>query len=227
MLSQHTFKDALIAFRERMNPPLRFNDRGMPTLGYRSTADLQLINRWIIDERAEAVWRTLIKQRSSAESAELIKAVLKARRMAGATIARKRIFSREWSEALSSLKKHVAALPESLEPLGVAEALHYMAHEMRDLCEFHALDDGLNAPFPLSRKDQRGSRRRRLFMQIMADYFLREFGTPLDDCVATLAEIALDDPELQHDHARNARRPTTRKKARRCIRRQKSRLNTP
>jgi hypothetical protein len=209
VLLQPTFKDALIAFRARMNPPVQFDDRGRVTPGHRSTADIRLINRWRRDERAEKVWQKVTRQRPGAEPVEFIKAVLRARRMAGATIARKVGHRREWSKALTDLKKHVTALPESLDPLVVAEVLLHKAQEIRELCDLWVPDDGLNAPFSLSRK--RGSRKRRLFIQIMSQYLIEHFGRPFDEDVAVLCEIAFGDgSRIDREHVIAARRAAAR-----------------
>jgi hypothetical protein len=139
-----------------------------------------------------------------------IKNVLLGRRSAAATIARTISFKAQWATDFAALKRRIARLQQSAGPLAIATTLDHAAADLRDLHAYY-FDFAYLAKFPLSTKDQGGSRRRRLFMQIMGEYFLREFGAPFDNHAATLAEIALADHELQGDHARNARRPTTRR----------------
>ncbi len=205
MLSRDSFRSELGTFRAGLHRP-----RQPGGIGNRNSADLELLDRWTGDDRAEEIWRALKKRRPDAEAASFITTVLAARRSAVATIARTTSFKAQWDIDFGKLKKQLAKLEQSAGPLAVAAALDDAAARLRGLHAFHfGFTD--HAKFELSRKDQGGSRRRRLFMQIMADYFLREFGAPLDDCTATLAEIAMADHELHRDHARYARRPTTRR----------------
>lgn len=203
MLSRASFKGELGAFRAGRHRP-----RKPGAVGNRNSADLELLGRWIADERAEDIWRALIKRRPDAKPSSFIRTVLAARRSAAATIARTTSFKDQWRFDFAALKKRLAKLQQSAGPLAIAGALDDAATCLRDLHAFH-FDFADHAKFGLSRKDQGGSRRRKLFMQIMGDYFSRQFGASLDDHAATLAEIALADNELHRDHARNARRPTT------------------
>jgi hypothetical protein len=219
MLSRSSFKTELETFRADLYRP-----RTLDGAGNRNSADLELLGRWIDDGRTEEIWRALKRRKADSAPVPFIEAVLTARRSAVATIARTTSFKAQWELDFAKMKKRVSKLQRSAGPLAIAAALDDAAARLRNL---HTLHFGIidHAKFPLSRKDQGGSRRRRLFMQIMGDYFTREYGAPLDDHAATLAEIALADHELQRDHARNARRPTTArtraKKAVRYIRSQK------
>jgi hypothetical protein len=203
MLSRPSFKTALETFRAGLYRP-----RKPGAIGNRNSADLQLLDRLIDDWRTETIWRALQKQKPDAEPAAFIRILLDARRSATATIARTTSFKAQWEFDFFALKKRLAKLKQSAGPLAVADALDDAAARLRDRHAFH-FGFADHAKFELSRKDQGGSRRRKLFMQIMADYFSQQFGAPLDDHAATLAEIALIDQPLHRDHARNARRPTT------------------
>jgi len=225
MLSRSSFKIELETFRAGLYRP-----RTPGGLGNRNSADLELLGRWINDQRAEEIWRAVTERTPDAEAAILIRAVLAARRSAAGTIARTTSFKAQWKLDFAKVKKRLAKLEESTGPLATAAILDDAAWRIRGL---HALHFGhtVHARFELSRKDQGGSRRRKLFMQIMGEFFNKHCGSPLDDHTATLAEIALADHELQRDHARNARRPTTTrtraKKPRRYIRRPKPGSNVP
>ena len=203
MLSRASFKGELSAFRAGLYRP-----RKPGAVGNRNSADLELLDRCLADDRAEEIWRALIKRRPDAEPSSFIKTVLAARRSAAATIERRRSFKGQWEFDFAALKKRLAKLKQSAGPLAIAVVLDDAAARLRDLHAFH-FGFADHAKFELSRKDQGGSRRRKLFMQTMGDYFSRQFGAPLDDHAATLAEIALADNELHRDHARNVRRPTT------------------
>ena len=210
MLSRTSFKAELVTYRANMRPPKKPGDTGPLGRGNLNTADVKIIERWIEDLRAEEIWSALKRRSPHAEPTSFIKIVLFARRSADSTIARTTSFKAQWETKLAGLKRQIARLQQSAGPLAIAATLDDAAADLRELHAFH-FDSNYYAKYPLSRKDQGGSRRRRLFMQIMGDYFTREYGAPLDDHAATLAEIALADHELQRDHARNARRPTTRR----------------
>ncbi len=220
MLSRASFKSELATFRAGLCRP-----RQPGGIGNRNSADLELLDRWTGDDRAEEIWRALKKRRPNAEPASFIRTVLAARRSAVATVARTTSFKAQWDIDFGKLKKRLAKLEQSAGPLAIATALDDAAARLRDLHAFHfGFTD--HAKFELSRKDQGGSRRRKLFMQIMGEYFSKQYGARLDDHhAAALAEIALADHELLPDHARNARRPTTTKtrarNARRYIQRPK------
>jgi hypothetical protein len=203
MLSRPSFKAELGAFRAALYRP-----RTPGGVGNRNSADLQLLDRWIGDDRVEEIWRALKKRRPDASPASFIRSVLTSRRSAIATIARITSFNAQWETDFGKLKRRLARLEQSAGPLAIAAELDDAAARLRALHDFH-FGFADQAKFDLSRKDQGGSRRRRLFIQIMGEYFTREYGSPLDDHAATLAEIALADRGLERDHAKNARRPTT------------------
>jgi len=220
MLSPSSFKAELVAYRASLRPPKVPGARGPLGVGNLSSATVEVLKRWIADDRAEEIWRAL-KRRRNVEPISFIKAVLAARRSARGTLARTTQFKAQWDLDFGKLKRRLAKLQQSTGPLAIAAVLDEAAAGLRDLHAFY-FDFVDHARFGLSRKDQGGSRQRRLFLQIMADYFMREFGAPLNDCAATIAEIALADHELQPDHARNARRPTTRRARRARIRKRRN-----
>jgi hypothetical protein len=206
MLSRSSFKADLAAYRASMKPLQKPGARGPLGIGNLNTTDAQLIERWIDDGRAEEIWSALKKRNPGAEATSFIRSVLAARRSAQATVNRFYRFKAEWAAFFPALKRKIGALSKNLGPLDVAVILDNTAQDLRHMHLWYSCG---HPKFELSRKDQNGSRRRRLFMQIMGEYFSREYGAPFDDHAATLAKIALADHELHRDHARNARRPTT------------------
>jgi hypothetical protein len=189
----------------------------------KASAARQLIDRWLDDERADEVWTRLQAARPDAEAASFIKTVIDARRSAQATVnrifgatwyrggQRTKIpgFNDEWAVVFPALRKELGSLSPHLGPLSVAAILEDAAQELRDLHRRH-FGFADHARFELSRKDQRGSRVRRLFMQITGNYFFENFGRPFDNEVAILAGIAFPGgKELDRDDVINARHPTT------------------
>jgi len=131
----------------------------------RISADRQLIDRWLDGEwlpddsvDVEAIWKRLKSARPEADAASFIKAVLFARRSAGATVNRvygatwdrgeilgrktsQKIivpgFNDEWPRALQNLKKKLKALsagpsrpPLTVDPLEVADFLEWAAADI-------------------------------------------------------------------------------------------------
>jgi hypothetical protein len=127
-------------------------------------------------------------------------------------------FKREWAAALPDLKKtlskKLSQSPASIGPLEVASILERAAEEVRNLHRFHfGFADHLGLPgpkkFELSRKDQNGSRVRRLFVQIVSHYLHQRCGKRFDEQVAYLAEIAFPGgKELHPEDIKKARRGT-------------------
>ena len=82
MLSRSSFEAELIAFRDSRKRP-RFNEKGkLVEPGNRSTADLQVIERWINHPDRETIWKTIRRAAPELRPAELIKEVFRARREA-------------------------------------------------------------------------------------------------------------------------------------------------
>jgi hypothetical protein len=217
MLSRSSFKTELETFRAGLYRP-----RKPGGIGNSNTADDNLLKHWIGDERAEEIWRALKKRRPDTEPASFIRTVLAASRSAQATVNRVygsswrnrrgqkfevRGFKAEWAVFFPALKRHIRTLPDNLSPLDVAAIFDDAAQQVRDRHSFY-FGSADHARFELSRKDEDDSRRLKVFVQIMGDYFFRQFGAPLHDHAVTLAEIVADRP-LPRDFARNARRPTT------------------
>jgi hypothetical protein len=169
-------------------------------------ADRKLVDRWRADDRAEGLWRAIAEQSDKISTAELIRIVLGARRSAQASVNRVRMFEDELSAVLPAVKKRLAKLsspPSNLGPL--------QAQEARDLRRYHFnFRDHLGLPgqqkFELSRKDQAGSRVRRLFVQIVSHQLHERCGKWFDEQVAPLTEIAFPrGKELDVEDVRKAR----------------------
>jgi hypothetical protein len=197
-----------------MNPRFRQELKSYPRP--KATASRKLIDRWLEDDRADEIWTKLKKSRPAAEAASFIRAMINARRSAGATV--NRVFgvpgvlvgfNDEWAVLFPALKKRLGTLSKNLGPLDVAAILDSTALELRAM-HFMYLGGSDHARFELSRKDQDGSRVRKLFMQIAGNYFLENFGGYFDEESAALAEIAFPGgKELYRSDAINARKPTT------------------
>lgn len=225
MLSRSSFKTELVAYRTSLKPPKVPGDPGPLGVGNRNSADLELLDRWIADERAEELWKKIKRPPVSDLSAqELIRTVLRARRSAQASVnctyeakSRGRV-SRGWAGSLSDLKNRIIAElskpPSALSPLSMAKILDRAADEARELNDRHFdFSDHLGLPgrprFALSRKDQGGTRVRKLFMQILGEFFTARPGRLFDDEVAVLTEIAFPGRVLDRDEVTAARKPTT------------------
>jgi hypothetical protein len=234
MLSRTSFKADLRAYRENMKPPAKPGHPGPLGRGNRNTADMQLIERWLADDRVEEVWSTIQRDPPSQallSSVELIRTVLAARRSAQASV--NRVFGTTWkgknlggwSDELRIIKNKLASElskpPSKIDPMDVAKILEDTAKDARVLYSlYHDFSDHLGLPgnnkFEMSRKDQSGTRVRKLFMQILGDFLTTRLGRPFDEPVAVLTEIAFPGKPLDRDEVIAARKPTT--KARRSRR---------
>jgi hypothetical protein len=213
MLPRSSFKAELETFRENLKPPRKPGDRGPLGIGSRNTADRQLLDRWVEDDRADGIWHKLKKHTPDADPAAFIKAVLAARRSAVASVNRSRSFKAEWDAVVATLTKRLLQAPLSAERLDAL--FDDTAQRFRDLHRFY-FGFADHAKFELSRKGQK--RVRTLFMQILGSYFTEQFGRQFDKEVAALTEIALaEGANLISDHVinirRHRRRPLTRQKA--------------
>jgi hypothetical protein len=190
-------------------------------------ADRKLIDRWKTDDRAEKLWKSIkdAAPPDTIQPVEFIETVLKARRSAQASINRmygtKGLlpgFNDEWATFVPALKKKLfktlSQSPPGLGPLEVAAILEQAAEDVRNLHRFYfGYADHLGLPgqekFELSRKDQDGSRVRRLFVQIVSHYLHERCGRWFDEQVAALTEITFPDgKELDAEDIRKARTGT-------------------
>ena len=205
--------------------------------GARESADRELLDRWLSDPRADEIWGAIREAAEhsgkAASPLEFIQTIIKARRSAQASVNRtygtswtkkfgRKVavpgFNDEWATALPALKKKLAALSTKLGPLEVAGILEEEADFIRLLHRrYFGFADHLKLPdqphpFPLSRKDQKGSRVRRLFAQIVCHHLQTHYGRWFEGPVATLTEIAFPGKEMDKDDvikARRQRQPVT------------------
>jgi hypothetical protein len=224
MLSRSSFKAELVAYRASLRPPKVPGARGPDGLGNRSSATLDLLDRWIAEERTEEVWKK-IASIDGLSALDLIRTVIRARYSAQASV--NRVYGAKWkggnfpgwAGALANLKKRVVAeLSKSaaaISPADVVEIFERAADEARD---FHAMlfehfSDHLGLPgrpkFVMSRKDQAGTRVRNLFIQIVGEFLMSKVGQRLNDEVAVLTEIAFPGKALDREHVISARKATT------------------
>jgi hypothetical protein len=177
MLSRSSFEAELIAFRDSRKRP-RFNEKGkLVEPGNRSTADLQVIERWINHPNREAIWKTIRRAAPDLQATGFIKEVLRARRTAVGTVNHSAKLQEEWA----ILKKH---LSDNLSEPNIE--ILFKAYNL------HMLWQDTVGEFKLSRQDIRGSRKLLLFSRIIGDYLQAKCGGWLDVQIAQLAEIALD-----------------------------------
>jgi hypothetical protein len=226
MLARSSFKAELVAYRESLKPPKVPGSDGVDGVGNRNRADLELLNRLIADERVEELWKK-IKSTSGLPAQELIRTVLRARCSAQASVNRiygqklshwSSAFIPSWSDALNDLRERTMAElsrpPSVVSALDVAETFDRAANEARLLHKlFFNFSDHLGLPdqskFSLSRKDQGGTRVRKLFMQIMTEFLTTKAGRPFDHEVGVLTEIAFLGRNLDKEDVTAARKPRT------------------
>lgn len=227
MLSRASFKAELLAYRASMKPPKIPGAKGPDGLGSRNSADLELIERWLDDERVDDIWQKLKKANPNIEARTFIKTTCLARKSARGTVNRtygadwqsgsRKGRTRGWADELRDVKAQISRRlslpPSAIDPADVADFLESCAHQVRDYQLLFNLSDhgGLRdrPKFQLSQKDQAGTRVRLLFMQIMGDYFFSTTGKWMDEQVAALTEIAFPGKELDRDDASTARKPRT------------------
>jgi hypothetical protein len=202
-----SFTAVLRDYRARMKPPDTPENKDK-----RKSADKQLIDRWILDDRREDVWHQL---KDSITEIELIDAVRRARQAAGAKI--NRIYGVRWgqeegqryvgwAEWQRETKKELSrAIGPKTHPLAAAELWERAAGQARD--EFgHLFDD---EPEFTQKEGAKVTRVRMLFMKILVKKLAARLDGPFLDPVATLTEIAFPGPELSVIDVANALRATT------------------
>jgi hypothetical protein len=159
-----------------------------------NSADREIIKRWKRDVDVENLWQTITKSTLCIEPADLIKAVLKARRTAQASVNRMHgspnIKGRypakfpghqdEWAFLKEKISAKVSR--ENIVTLQAALDLH-----------LRWFDQDSDPP-DMSAKDQGGTRVHRLFWEILGEYLRAKLGRRFDKEVATLTEIAFDLP---------------------------------
>jgi hypothetical protein len=227
MLSRASLVAELRTYLARMKPPLEPGARDWRGVGNRNTADRELIERWLADDRADDGWRMVCEAAAAKnmriEPELVIKTVLAARRSARATV--NRIYGVRhphrlsgWSDRLQELKERITDKlvqgPGKLEPDDVAHFLEEQASALREWGEVNlSFSDHRGLPgrtkFEVSRQDQDGSRARKLFMRIASDFFFSHLNRPLDEVVATLTEVAFPGKQIDVEDVIAARKPTT------------------
>jgi hypothetical protein len=220
VLSPSSFKSELLQYRTR------------------ASADREVIARWCQDARAENLWKSLQKATGGAlKAADFIKIVLEARRSAQASVNRvygaeikgvPRVpgFNEASAYALQALKEELKLVPDAL-PSTLLEAADFLeggadffeekAQYFRNLHKSYLRhSDHLGLPdgpkFKLSRKDQSGSRVRKLFTQITSEWLSTRCGGRMDDAVATLTEIAFPGKQISADDVASIRKNRTKLK---------------
>jgi hypothetical protein len=166
------------------------------------------IRRWAEHDNAQEVWRNIKEKAPALEAQEFIRAVVSAwhgalgliQNAADLEILRNRA-KKMYRAEINKLLVSQLSIPE-------------MASRLEDFAKgLRQWDDWPPGPFvpygvKVSRKDQKGSRVRKIFAQQVSDFLHKHCGVWLDEEVATLTEIAFPGRELHADDIRANRRPT-------------------
>jgi hypothetical protein len=225
------FESALKDYHDSRRPPKSPGSMGPDGRGNRNTADTKLLNHWIDDPRAEGTWKTIRHHAPDLTPVDLIERVLRARRSAEGSVARKfDFFDPEWAAYAVELKDRVKmtsdllrAPPAALDPLEAAEGLAWLAYELeRTARGYRWLADDirtlhqryLGAPDqvpPASRQGPRDERARAAFVELLSG-FLRErtgretLGKELLEAIAELTDIAIPGKEPDPESIARRRR---------------------
>jgi len=219
-------KRTRISFREALTQFDALSAEVAATAGHLPVEDRAHLARWANDDRAEGIWEKV--QQLAHEPVGsfdplqgLIAAVLSARLAAEIAKPTHEILRRhrERSARYLELAKQLEALAQTWRrmanrdnlrsefALKKAKAHGLEARAWRKLAEKAAPP----TRFSVSRSDRAGSRKQRVFMQLVSYFLINLCGRPLDSEVAALNDIAFDTPEATSvQQVRSARRPTTR-----------------
>jgi hypothetical protein len=212
-----SFKSELIAFRDSRHPTTEPGSNGPLGLGNRNSADMELLDRWLDDERSEESWNKVKCLAPNLLPAEYIQAVLTARRAAGASVNRTigvpgvaQGFNNEWAALLPDLKKRIAKRlsksPSATMPIEVAEFLEDAAREIRTLHQFYfGFSDQVG--FGLVRQGSNTDRGRVAFYRLMTDFLQKLCGQKLYDVTAQLSEVAFPGRPVDQDNVIDALKP--------------------
>lgn len=207
-------------------------------LGNRNATDTRLLDDLIADTRAEWIWETIRRHAPDLAPADLIKLVLRTRRSAAGSVARKiEFFDLRFAEYVSRVKAQQKKLRDllrapaaSLDPLALAAALERLAqeHERAALEAGWAADSirtlhqqHLGAPGQVAvpRQGTKSHRARTAFIELLGEFFRRHtgreaLGTELLGAIAELAAIAIRGAEPEEDDPESiARRQRRRPKS--------------
>jgi hypothetical protein len=175
-----------------------------PKSAKRLTAHQQHLHDWIEDERAQEIWSAITKRAAAADAQEFIRSVLKARSEARGLIARLAHRKAERAATLDRCANIAAKLfASNCSPSEIADRLESMADSLRDLDEFWAFlipDD-----VEVSRKDQSGTRERKLFAQQISRIVHKLCEQWRDSEVAALTEIAFPGCAVDEEQIRKWR----------------------
>jgi hypothetical protein len=235
-----SFLSELTVFRNGLHPPRKPGSRGPDGLGNRNSADMELLGRWISEDRAEEVWETIAHKAPTLLPTEFIQAVLKARRSAGASVNRTfGTVSPKWRGPLPSIPsgsrrvtnsdvknpgfndwfadlrkriaKRLSAPRASTSPIEIAEFLEDAAGEVRDLHRrYFGFSDQVT--FRLKRQGSNDDRSRAAFYVLMSAYFQKHCGGKHYAEIAVLAEIAFPGKEVDEDDVIDALKVRTSKR---------------
>jgi hypothetical protein len=197
-----------------------------PTIRRLTPSHRHQLPRIAHDDRAEAIWQKIQKLAfqpiGSFEPLEgFIPMVLMARRAAESAQSTNRIIRRHQgrcvrhlrrAQQLEALAKVWEEMVDGDDPRSELALKRAKAHEREaQLWRKLAERPPPPRPLPVSRVDRNGSRKQRLFMQLIGEVIANLCGRPLDSEVSVLNDIAFDTAEATTVfRARSARRPTTR-----------------
>ena len=154
-------------------------------------ADRRHLTSWARDNRAEEIWTTIKENSPATEAQEFIRGVLQARFNAEGMVLR--------ADILEFRCKHAAILfPKSAKEDAITRVLDIFASVL-------VFDD-----LEVSRKDQNGSRVRKIFVQFVSEFPHNISDQWRDWEVLALTEIAFPGRKLDENQIRNwSRRSTT------------------
>jgi hypothetical protein len=170
------------------------------------------IERWRADDRAEDIWNKLKAAIPDLDPSEFIRLVLKARQDALSLTARLAATRSErdyWlpRDAKELLRLHQLLLSGRMSPAQIAWRLENLAACLRLIDNPFSIPDDVE----FSREDVKGSRARKLFVQILGRHFRGRCGQWRDAELAVLTQIAgLAEGDFDSKAVAQLRAPSTR-----------------
>jgi hypothetical protein len=177
--------------------------------------DRQFLQAWAADIRAEETWQSFHAACPRTSEAMFIQLVLAARTVAKSADSVPPIvasFLALERKNLRILVKDALAAPSDSIRADILGEAAVRARRIADWADsFDEKNNFIVRLNNLSRQGKGDTRPRKIFMNFASDHLHMLCGHRLNGVVATLTEIVFPGPEIDPDHVRTARRPTTRK----------------
>jgi hypothetical protein len=195
-----SFRDALAEYRRAHKCSL-------------TSEDDQYLDRWLADDRAQQLWE------SCGEWPDLIKLVLYSWRIsaiaetASSYLSETKPIIEEARNLLMDFMKVDPELSHRRLPSTLRKAADLIEDYQQGIISYSKLLSRISDSFGarLSRQDSNSTRRRSFFIALLSKSMRKKLGRWHDKDVAILADIAFPGQEIDPDHVRQTRRPTTRK----------------